>query len=674
MADDPQLLLLQIQDLERYVDGLDSEADTRELLGAVAELRAVRARYADSTSDRRAFPDPPDRRAFPDPPQRYDERFDYDDRFDESWLGEEPRRASPRTRRDFVSASAPRSAAPLSASMPRPRSAFAKRSHPQEVYDEDARRDFVSTAPLTHQRRGLDDALDDDAFGLGADDPFGDFVNVDRRGGSEDDSPERQPASQRPTSARRASASQRPASSARPASSSRPTSARLASSSRPASASQRPGYQRDPDVFGEGYTSRGGVSASWAHRTAPLPFSNLEADVQDRQFKHSEQERLRQSLDAEEVEAKEARFRRSLAVKPGGFKGIEEHQREQNERAAAKRKSLQAQAAVEKECMRFRAVEAQKGPSRTLDEAAMDEVGRGARIQRRAEASLRLSSAPGAGREPVSKRPPAEESAKPPRAKTLEPAEITRQNDAAHERWLRSLDRSKRQGRSCTEPKDPLEARRLEQQERSAERSKAKRDREASEAAEKAKTALKQRARAALPTHTTARQTYSSYLKSQSVRERQNAARADALKLADEAQQRAQRQRDVSRRLAQELKFEDGERTERLQGSAAPSAQQQRKDFAEKLRFNKKRIAAAADAAPSLMSRLNITSARDKARVAALKKVSATVYGATSSADWRHVVEGADIFDAQDKLFLNIQDDGHAAAAAADDDDDDEYS
>ena len=63
----------------------------------------------------------------------------------------------------------------------------------------------------------------------------------------------------------------------------------------------------------------------------------------------------------------------------------------------------------------------------------------------------------------------------------------------------------------------------------------------------------------------------------------------------------------------------------------------------------------AAAKAPSLMTRLKIDSAKDKARVEALKRVSQAVYG-TTKADWSAVIADSDIFDADDKRFLDIDD------------------
>ena len=80
-----------------------------------------------------------------------------------------------------------------------------------------------------------------------------------------------------------------------------------------------------------------------------------------------------------------------------------------------------------------------------------------------------------------------------------------------------------------------------------------------------------------------------------------------------------------------------------------------KRDFKRKLKENKKKLKDAADKAPSLMTRLKIDSAKDKARVEALKRVSQAVYG-TTKADWRTVIADSDIFDADDKRFLDLDD------------------
>ena len=56
------------------------------------------------------------------------------------------------------------------------------------------------------------------------------------------------------------------------------------------------------------------------------------------------------------------------------------------------------------------------------------------------------------------------------------------------------------------------------------------------------------------------------------------------------------------------------------------------------------------------MTRLKIDTARDKARAEALKRVAAVVYG-TTKADWHNVVHDTDIFDDDDKRYLEINDD-----------------
>ena len=87
----------------------------------------------------------------------------------------------------------------------------------------------------------------------------------------------------------------------------------------------------------------------------------------------------------------------------------------------------------------------------------------------------------------------------------------------------------------------------------------------------------------------------------------------------------------------------------------ADVARRAQKDFKRKLKENKRRLKDAAAKAPSLMTRLKIDSAKDKARVEALKRVSQAVYG-TTKADWSAVIADSDIFDADDKRFLDIDD------------------
>ena len=106
--------------------------------------------------------------------------------------------------------------------------------------------------------------------------------------------------------------------------------------------------------------------------------------------------------------------------------------------------------------------------------------------------------------------------------------------------------------------------------------------------------------------------------------------------------------------MAEDMRRDGAPPREPMDPVAAARAAQ--KDFKQKLRENKRKLKAARDAAPSLMGRLKIESAKDKARAAALRKVAEAVYG-TSKADWQAVAADVDIFDAEDKAFLDIADD-----------------
>ena len=92
----------------------------------------------------------------------------------------------------------------------------------------------------------------------------------------------------------------------------------------------------------------------------------------------------------------------------------------------------------------------------------------------------------------------------------------------------------------------------------------------------------------------------------------------------------------------------------------AEAARSARRDFRRQLRKNKARLDKAREKAPSLVARLSLESARDKARAQALRKVAKAVYG-TDKADWARVPDAEAIFDAEDRAFLEI-------GAEADDD------
>jgi hypothetical protein len=154
----------------------------------------------------------------------------------------------------------------------------------------------------------------------------------------------------------------------------------------------------------------------------------------------------------------------------------------------------------------------------------------------------------------------------------------------------------------------------------------------------------------------TTRQTYSSYLKAQAIREKQQAQRDREKKERDEQFARDEKLRLAAKRLAKDLKITQG----REAMDPAEAARSARRDFRRQLRKNKARLDKAREKAPSLVARLSLESARDKARAQALRKVAKAVYG-TDKADWSRVPDAEAIFDAEDRAFLEI-------GAEADDD------
>ena len=95
------------------------------------------------------------------------------------------------------------------------------------------------------------------------------------------------------------------------------------------------------------------------------------------------------------------------------------------------------------------------------------------------------------------------------------------------------------------------------------------------------------------------------------------------------------------------------------------AARTAKRDFKRKLKENKAKNKAAADAAPSLMTRLKMDTAKDKARASALRRIAKAVYGTADPAELRNVAADEDIFDDDDRAFLEL--------AAGDDDFDDDY-
>jgi len=427
----------------------------------------------------------------------------------------------------------------------------------------------------------------------------------------------------------------------------------------------------DRACFGGGYepasprTRAARAAPDKFRHTTPSPFANLEADVQQRLHKKRVDDEAA-ALAAEAHAAAEERAKRALLEenktrKPRGFAGVDAHQAAQDRRADAARSKKLAAERAEREGSTFRAKalpKAATGPSwnETLAES---EMARAARVQRESEKSYARTAPARTAAKSSPRRAPTAPAEETPRKRAPEPGEVTKHLDRAHDRWRRALERSKRGGRAGTVPRDPLEARRAAAAARSAAR-RERRDAEAAEAEAKerrdADRARRAATRGAAKAHAleTTRQTYSSYLKAQAVRERQRAAREAEARDEAEAQARADRLRAATKRLAEDMK-RDLDAPREPKEDPADVARRAQKDFKRKLKENKRRLKDAAAKAPSLMTRLKIDSAKDKARVEALKRVSQAVYG-TTKADWSAVIADSDIFDADDKRFLDIDD------------------
>ena len=413
---------------------------------------------------------------------------------------------------------------------------------------------------------------------------------------------------------------------------------------------------------------------SWSGTTTqPKPFYNLENDVQLRLKKKERQDRKRRE-EEEELRRRDERAREILlstaqGLKPRGFEGVDRHQQEQNKRRDEAYARRQAELESLNECAQFKAKPLPKSTHSFRKQEAEADLDRIARIQRDAERTAAKATDATTKAPALNETAPARLETKKQAWTTTEkkisetPEEITARLDREHARWRKTLERCKKVGRSGTIPVDPLAKRREAHEERRRKHAeeKARRERAAAEDMEAQETLLREKrvrrlARATANRLETTRQTYSSYLKAQAIREKQQAQRDREKKERDEQFARDEKLRLAAKRLAKDLKITQG----REAMDPAEAARSARRDFRRQLRKNKARLDKAREKAPSLVARLSLESARDKARAQALRKVAKAVYG-TDKADWSRVPDAEAIFDAEDRAFLEI-------GAEADDD------
>ena len=404
---------------------------------------------------------------------------------------------------------------------------------------------------------------------------------------------------------------------------------------------------------------------SWAGATTkPRPFYNLENDVQLRLEKKIRAERKKRE-EEEELQERDERAREILlssaqGLKPRGFSGVDKHQKDQDKRRDAAYAKKQAELEAFTESAQFKAKPMPKATKSFRKQECEADLDRIARIQRDAERTA--AKAVDATQRDLNETAPGRLETKQaweeePKKKLSEtPEEITQRLDREHARWRKTLERCKRVGRSGTIPIDPLAKRREAHAERKAKTREAKARRERAlhedtrtQDALTREKRVKRLARATANRLETSRQTYSSYLKAQAIREKQQVQRD-----REKKEQDAQFLRDEKLRLASKRLMKDLRGIERREiVDPAEAARSSRRDFRRQLRKNKQRLDKARDAAPSLVARLSLESARDKARAHALRKVARAVYG-TDKADWSRVPDAEAIFDAEDRAFLEI--------------------
>lgn len=393
--------------------------------------------------------------------------------------------------------------------------------------------------------------------------------------------------------------------------------------------------------------------------TTPEPFSNLEADVQRRLRRQRESDAM--AADMEEREATARARAKASACSASGFALVEKHQAEQENRAALARAARARLIEEELACSQFKAKPIlYDSKAKTWEErCAEDDIRRSERIQRRAERKL-ASTAPILAKSNVRSReatatgcPNTSEI----RSVRPEPAEVVQRLDEAHDRWCRALERAKSNGRSRTIARPFFERRAAERAERAAQREQHKLARQTAVAAAARETerAARQRHLAACRRGSkinAARHTYSTYLRVQVVREKEQSRREAERREIDMASVREARLRDAAKRIHRELRDEDIRR-EHNANELRLQAASRRDAWRRALKENKQHYQTVAKQAPSLITRLKIQTAKEKARVKALKRIAKLVYGVPQS-DWVKLVDDIDIFTDEEKVFLNL--------------------
>lgn len=400
-----------------------------------------------------------------------------------------------------------------------------------------------------------------------------------------------------------------------------------------------------------------------ARCTPPEPFTRLEADCQ-RHIRRRREERER----FEAAKFEEERRSKIKIVQDGKpFVNVEKHQAEQDRRAALAREARAATLREESAQHYFKAkpvLYTENDVSWEQMQAEQD-MRRSERVRRRAESTLAASAPILVEKQEHERRRRHAQTTKEeaPAEKRPEPEEVIKRLDDAHDRWCRSLEKAKVCGRAGTVP-EPFffEERSAEAARRGAQRAQKRRERrEALSSAEE--TAKKDREKAQRTAarrqnikFDSARQTYATYLRAQAVREKQRARREKEERELKIAEEREERLRRAAKRIQHELRKEDEER-ERNADELKQQIIDKRNEWRRNLKENKERYQRVAKKAPSLISRLHIETAKEKAKVQALKAIAKLVYGSTQG-DWtQSKVDDMKIFTDEERLLLNIPDD-----------------
>lgn len=468
---------------------------------------------------------------------------------------------------------------------------------------------------------------------------------------------------------------------------------RLGKDGKPASANVRPG---------EGYTLKGKNSTMSSKKvTTPAPFTSMEMDVLLRQHKADERERVRVLEEEEEAERRERRFKAALQARP-----TDTHVRlsKDFEVAKAKREALAEKLHADESVTSSFHAKDYKGPG-GVDWAVIKERQETERLQRVAARRAWLQNqmqAPrmaGAGKAAHGSRAAEKENAMMaangtrPRHATVgddfaasmkkghastDPRDVRKRLEGQRAKWEAQMrakrDQLKKEREEVLrareegggEDKRRMDSFNKRQKEYEVKKLKKEKEKKAAEEAEKA--AVKERAEKErkrlmnmkVPDHP--RMTHAAALQVEVVRQRQALKDKAAARERKRAEMRRARLREAAEDLKPALDAFDREREPKVASfdDLKDDTDGKEPTFAEKLKQNKKAMEDRVRAKrPSLIERLQVMSARDRAKARSLRNMAGALreaYGnkGQNGNEWLELALKDDLLDPEEVEFLKL--------------------